>query len=31
MVRELLERMVIPTVGRTEKEFLAPFAPSGRF
>lgn len=32
MVRgEELERMVIPTVGRTEKEFLAPFAPSGRF
>lgn len=26
-----LNRMVIPTVGRTEKEFLAPFAPSGRF
>jgi hypothetical protein len=26
-----LRRMVIPTVGRTEKEFLAPFAPSGRF
>lgn len=26
-----LTRMVIPTVGRTEKEFLAPFAPSGRF
>ena len=23
--------MVIPTVGRTEQEFLAPFAPSGRF
>lgn len=28
---EELSRMVIPTVGRTEKEFLAPFAPSGRF
>ncbi len=28
---EELERMAIPTVGRTEKEFLAPFAPSGRF
>lgn len=28
---EELARMVIPTVGRTEKEFLAPFAPSGRF
>jgi len=28
---EELERMVIPTVGRTEKDFLAPFAPSGRF
>ena len=26
-----LSRMVIPTVGRTEKEFRAPFAPSGRF
>lgn len=26
-----LGRMAIPTVGRTEKEFLAPFAPSGRF
>ena len=26
-----LDRMAIPTVGRTEKEFLAPFAPSGRF
>lgn len=26
-----LARMVIPTVGRTEKDFLAPFAPSGRF
>ena len=24
-----LHRMVVPTVGRTEKEFLAPFAPSG--
>lgn len=28
---EELARMVIPTVGRTEKDFLAPFAPSGRF
>jgi hypothetical protein len=28
---EEVARMVIPTVGRTEKEFLAPFAPSGRF
>ncbi len=28
---EELGRMVIPTVGRTEQEFLAPFAPSGRF
>lgn len=28
---EELARMAIPTVGRTEKEFLAPFAPSGRF
>ena len=28
---EELGRMVIPTVGRTEKEFVAPFAPSGRF
>ena len=26
-----LDRMAIPTVGRTEKEFRAPFAPSGRF
>lgn len=26
-----LARMVIPTVGRTENELLAPFAPSGRF
>ena len=26
-----LARMAIPTVGRTEKELLAPFAPSGRF
>lgn len=26
-----LARMVIPTVGRTEKDFMAPFAPSGRF
>lgn len=25
-----LHRMVVPTVGRTEKDFLAPFAPSGR-
>lgn len=24
-------RMVIPTVGRTEADFVAPFAPSGRF
>lgn len=24
-------RMTIPTVGRTEKDFLVPFAPSGRF
>lgn len=24
-------RMVIPTVGRTERDFRAPFAPSGRF
>lgn len=28
---EELRRMAIPTVGRTEKEFRAPFAPSGRF
>lgn len=28
---EELQRMVIPTVGRTEAEFVAPFAPSGRF
>ncbi len=28
---EEVARMVIPTVGRTENEFLAPFAPSGRF
>ena len=28
---EELARMVIPTVGRTEKDLLAPFAPSGRF
>ena len=28
---EELGRMVIPTVGRTEKDCLAPFAPSGRF
>lgn len=26
-----LARAVVPTVGRTRKEFLAPFAPSGRF
>lgn len=26
-----LDRMAIPTVGRTEADFLAPFAPSGRF
>lgn len=26
-----LERMVIPTVGRSEADFLSPFAPSGRF
>lgn len=26
-----LDRMVIPTVGRAEADFLAPFAPSGRF
>ena len=26
-----LARMAIPTVGRTEKELLAPFSPSGRF
>jgi hypothetical protein len=26
-----LHRMTIPTVGRSETEFLAPFAPSGRF
>ena len=25
------DRMVIPTVGRAEPDFLAPFAPSGRF
>lgn len=28
---EEVGRMAIPTVGRTEKDFLAPFAPSGRF
>lgn len=28
---EELTRMVIPTSGRTEKELVAPFAPSGRF
>ena len=28
---EEVARMAIPTVGRTEEEFRAPFAPSGRF
>lgn len=32
LVREdEVRRMSIPTVGRTEKDFVAPFAPSGRF
>ena len=29
--RDELRRMTIPTVGRSEKDFRAPFAPSGRF
>ena len=28
---EELRRMAVPTVGRSRKELLAPFAPSGRF